>query len=114
MILTTHPLYGLEWVIDQAEPNGLPQAVSMRDGERNLDFAAIVFQHGPVAEVGVNGIGIEHLLDLVIMRLKIHRSGEFACRENAIALTKAEECLLWLHKRTADRLVRGVEGKNEQ
>ena len=39
--------------------------------------------------------------------------GDFACRENALALTKVEEALHWLNHRTADRQRRGVEGKNE-
>jgi hypothetical protein len=32
------------------------------------------------------------------------------CRENAIVITKLEESLMWLNKRTADRQARGVEG----
>jgi len=36
---------------------------------------------------------------------------KFPCRENAIVITKLEESLMWLNKRTADRLKRGVEGK---
>lgn len=33
-----------------------------------------------------------------------------SCRENAIVITKLEEALMWLNKRTADRVKRGVEG----
>lgn len=36
--------------------------------------------------------------------------GKYACRENALALTALEEALMWLQKRTRDRLARGVEG----
>jgi hypothetical protein len=32
------------------------------------------------------------------------------CRENSIVITKLEECLMWLEKRTRDRQARGVEG----
>lgn len=39
--------------------------------------------------------------------------GPFACHENAQALTKCEEALLWLQKRTHDRMRRGVEGTNQ-
>jgi hypothetical protein len=39
-------------------------------------------------------------------------NGKFPCRENSIAITKLEEALMWLNKRTADRVKRGVEGKN--
>ena len=33
-------------------------------------------------------------------------------RARALALTKLEEALMWLQKRTRDRLNRGVEGTN--
>lgn len=39
---------------------------------------------------------------------------QYPCRENAMAITKLDEALLWLGKRTADRMKRGVEGQNKQ
>jgi hypothetical protein len=74
------------------------------------EFGYIRFQNGPVKENGVNGCFQEDLLIIVIDRLKSFQAGSFACRENAIALTKCEEALLWLNKRTQDRQSRGVEG----
>lgn len=47
---------------------------------------------------------------VVIDRLQGFQSGQYACRDNAIALTKLEEALMWLNKRTNDRIARGVEG----
>jgi hypothetical protein len=38
----------------------------------------------------------------------------FPCRENSIAITRLEEALMWLDKRTANRDARGVEGFNKQ
>ena len=70
----------------------------------------IEFQNGPIQEAGVNGISIEALLAVVEDRLLGFQSGPFSCRENAIALTKIQEALLWLGKRTRDRVARGVEG----
>lgn len=35
----------------------------------------------------------------------------FPCRENAIVITNLETSLLWLEKRTRDRMARNVEGK---
>lgn len=72
--------------------------------------ATIAFQNGPIAEVGVNGITHEALLAIIEDRLRAFQGGPFACRENAIALTKIQEALMWLHKRTQDRMTRGVEG----
>jgi hypothetical protein len=74
----------------------------------------IAFQNGPIKEFGVNGITQEALLAIVIDRLRSFQSGAFCCRENAIALTKCEEALMWLQKRTRDRLARGVEGTNQK
>ena len=72
----------------------------------------IGFQNGPVKESGVNGISNEALLAIVEDRLLGFQAGEFACRENAIALTKLQDAMMWLQKRTRDRLARGVEGTN--
>lgn len=74
-------------------------------------LATIKFQDGVVSEVGINGVTIEALLAIVVDRLREFQAGPFACRENALALTKSEEVLLWLHRRTTERRRRGVEGR---
>ncbi len=73
----------------------------------------ISFQNGPIGEVKVNGISNESLLAIVEDRLLGFQSGPYACRENAIALTKIQEAMMWLHKRTRDRMARGVEGTHQ-
>ncbi len=73
----------------------------------------ISFQSGPLDIYGDNGISNEALLAIVEDRLKGFQSGEFACRENALALTKIQEAMHWLHHRTRERVARGVEGTNE-
>lgn len=70
----------------------------------------ISFQNGPIQESGVNGLMNEDLIAIVIDRMRGFQSGPYACRENALALTKLEEALMWLRKRTNDREARGVEG----
>ena len=70
----------------------------------------IDLQEGPIEECGVNGCCNEDLLNIVKVRLEGFQASEFACRENAIALTKIDEALLWLHHRTNKRVARGVEG----
>ena len=77
------------------------------------EFGRIQFQKGAVCEAGVNGCHQEDLLAIVIHRLQGFQSGEFACRENAIALTKIEEAMHWLNHRTAARQQRGVEGTSQ-
>jgi len=70
------------------------------------------FQNGAIKENGVNGCHNEDLIAIVIDRLQGFQSGDFACRENEIAITKLEESLMWLRKRTQDRIDRGVEGRS--
>ena len=73
--------------------------------------ADVKFQKGPVKENDVNGCFIEDLLNIVVDRLEGFQSGDFPCRENALALTKIQEALHWLNHRTSDRIERDVEGK---
>jgi len=77
------------------------------DGTTKADLK---FQHGPIAEQGVNGVTQETLIEICIDRLRWFQKGPYACRENAIALTKLEEAQMWLQRRTRDRMKRGVEG----
>ena len=79
----------------------------------NLVLSEIHFQEGPIKECGVNGVTNEDLLVMVVRRLEGFQNSEFKCRENACAITKIEEALLWLRKRTMGRENRGVEGTNE-
>ena len=58
-----------------------------------------------------DGTTNEEVLKVIIDRLH-YLQQKFQCRENAIAITHIETALLWLEKRTADRVKRGVEGKN--
>ena len=84
-----------------------------RHGEP-AEHSTVLFQNGPVGKVGFNGITNEALLAIVEDRLLGFQSGQFACRENAVALTKLQECMMWLQKRTRDRMARGVEGTHEK
>ena len=86
-----------------------------RNSSAPHDFAdetktTILFQNGPIPENGVNGITQEALIAICIDRLESFQAGPFACRENALALTKLQEAQMWLQKRTRDRMDRGVEG----
>lgn len=82
----------------------------IQGGESELRLANIRFQIGPIQENGVNGISNESLLGIVEDRLKSFQVGPYACRENAVALTKIQEAMMWLHFRTRERVARGVEG----
>lgn len=79
-------------------------------GEESKIVGEIHFQEGPIKEVGVNGVCNEDLLAIVINHLEHFQQSEYSCRENAMAITKLEEAMLWLRKRTMGRENRGVEG----
>ncbi len=63
-----------------------------------------------VLQTVANGTTNEEVLKVLINRIQF-LNGKFPCRENSIVITKLEEALMWLEKRTRDRVVRGVEGK---
>lgn len=88
--------------------------VSTSDPGPKFSRCLVIFQDGPLQESSANGISNEAMLAIVEDRLKGFQSGGFACRENAIALTKIQEAMHWLHHRTRDRMSRGVEGTNQQ
>jgi len=79
--------------------------------DKTGQFARIKFQKGPLKENELNGCFQEDLIEICIDRLRCFQTSSFACRENKLALMKLEEALMWLDKRTTDRVNRGVEGK---
>lgn len=54
------------------------------------------------------------LLEIVRDRLEGFQSGEFSSRENPCALTHIEEALMWLNRRTEDRIERNVLGTEQK
>jgi hypothetical protein len=88
------------------------EKASNYDGPEDVTW--IVFQNGPIKEHGVNGVTQEALLAIVIDRLRSFQAGPYSCRDNAVALTKCEEALMWLQRRTRERIKRGVEGTNQK
>lgn len=82
-------------------------------GDIDRRVCQVNFQKGPIKEAGINGVMNEDLLLMVITRLQHFQNSQFACRENAIALTKLEEALMWMNKRTEARNKRGVEGTHK-
>jgi len=57
-----------------------------------------------------DGTTNEEVIEAVIDRLKF-LNDKFPCKENAMAITNLEQAVMWLEKRTKDRLKRQVEGK---
>ena len=83
------------------------------ENSSNEVLCSIHFQEGPVKENDINGIFNEDAIAMVIRRLECFQNTQFKCRENAIAITKLEEALMWLRKRTIGREKKGVIGTHK-
>jgi hypothetical protein len=92
-----------KWFEKEIRPNNF---VYVRNDVNSISFT---IQNGPIKEVGVNGCQVDTIIEaakLIIEGL----NKQFPCRENSIAVTKLDEALMWLEKRTRDRIlsVRGL------
>ena len=65
---------------------------------------------GPYITIN-DGCTTEEVLKVLINR-NIFLQRILPCKESEIAVDKMEEALMWLNKRTEDRLIRKVEGKH--
>lgn len=74
------------------------------------DRLVVLFQNGPIAEVGVNGVTHETLLTILADRLRCFQAGPYANAYNAEALGHIQAAQAALQQRTRDRMARGVEG----
>lgn len=99
------------YVVSGYDPKGNPSVLS--SGAPSGPHIGILFQNGPISEAGVNGVTHEALLAILIDRMRSFQAGQYACRENALALTKLEEAQMWLLQRTRARMSRGVEGTHK-
>ncbi len=78
----------------------------------------ITWQNKPLGRPADEPIGcfVEDVIEAARQRLDFYQTasgGKFACRENALAITKLEEALHWLTARRMDRERRGVQGLNK-
>jgi len=58
-----------------------------------------------------DGTTNEEVLEVLIDRMKSLNS-KFPCRENSLVITKLEESLMWLERRTSLRVKQQVEGQD--
>ncbi len=77
---------------------------------KHIVGATILFQNGPINEVGVNGVTQEALIAVCIDRLECFQAGPYACDANQQALDHLKAAQEALLERTRARMARGVEG----
>ena len=77
----------------------------------DVNSLSFTLQNGPIKENGVNGCQVDTVIEAGLQMLK-GLNDKHRCRENALAITKLEEALMWLEARKKDREKRGVEGVN--
>ena len=78
----------------------------------------IFWQNGPLGRPPkpATGAFVEDVIEAARQRLEFYQKasgGKFACRENALAITKLEEALHWLTARRIERESRGVQGEHK-
>lgn len=83
--------------------------VYVRHDKNSISFT---IQNGPVKENGVNGCQVDTVVEAA-KKIIEGLNAKFPCRENSMAITKLDECLMWLDKRTKDRVARQVEGESK-
>ena len=87
-----------------------PHKFQVINNETKEVLANISFQNGAIKEHGINGVCNEDLIVMVLERMYYFQNSLFNCKENEQAIINLEQALMWLHKRTMDRELRGVEG----
>lgn len=116
VVVDTSHKYTNVYASDYIGPGGAHHnydIVHKEEGKPDRFLATLNFQDGPIKEAGINGVMDENLIAIVIDRLQGFQTGDYKSRYNAIAITKLEEALMWLQKRTRDREARGVEGTHK-
>lgn len=102
---------------NETDKNGFPAGGRVRGVGISIDW-----QDGPLGRVGTeertepNGAFVEDVIAAAMQRIQHYQEaadGRFACRENAIAITKLEEALMWLDSRTQRRIAQRTEGTHE-
>ena len=114
--LTSHKVNGCNdqisvFVLDEPGCGGACHEYQIASDKIGSGFCfEIRFQNGPIKDAGVNGLTHEALLAVLEDRLVGFQAGPYATADNAEALDHIRGAMECLHRRTKERLARGVEG----
>ena len=94
------------------DENGNPAGGLVRGVGLSIDW-----QNGPLGRGDdrqePNGVFVETVIAAALQRIEYYQASKFACRENALAVTKLQEALFWLRERTERRERQQVEGTHK-
>ena len=101
------------FVQNRIDKNGNPTGGNVHGMGLTIDW-----QNGPLGRPPkpATGAFVEDVIEAARQRLEFYQKasgGKFACRQNAIALTKLDEALMWLTNRRMEREDRGVQGEHK-
>ena len=68
----------------------------------NIDYDRYInikFQEGAIDKVGVNGCQVEHVIEILVEKLKSYQENEFHSMENSIAINNLQSANFALHCR---------------
>jgi hypothetical protein len=91
---------------------GVGLNIDWQDGPLGWDYDKNTYPEA----VAPNGAFTEDVVLALIDRLEFFQTaaeGKFRCRENAVIITKLEECLMWMQKRHDTRVNRKVQGEHK-
>lgn len=94
---------GHRYVVNNFEDKFGGQTIQFIQKEKSDDDKLVTISDGTTNE---------ELMEVLIDRIS-YLNDKFPCKENAMAITKLQEGLMWLEKRTNDRIKRGVEGQHK-
>lgn len=101
--------------INRVDPDGNPAGGYVRGVGLDIDWQDGPLGRGP-DRAEPNGAFVETVIRAAKQRIEHYQKaadGKFRCRENALAITKLDEALLWLKQRTERREAEGVEGTHD-
>ena len=110
MVWERNPIHAVNVLNDDGNPSG---------GTASGLGLSISWQDGPLGREPANapnGAFVDDVIEAARQRIEFYQKaagGKFACRENALAITKLEEALHWLYARRMERERRGVQGTHQ-
>jgi len=80
----------------------------INEGKEPVAAQYVSFMERQGGVMVAQGTTNEEVLEMMILRMR-YLQKKLSCRENAIVITKLEEALMWLQRRTMMRVAQGIE-----